>query len=124
MADWHVHCRGAEGCAPDGDELRVEFGSKRSHRVRVMDAGDRYVIRGIAARANALPKDVPPERRAWAINRATDLVGFRVDDRGRFVGEAWVPKLGLTADEFVLVARRVAIECDRLEYVLTGEDRE
>lgn len=124
MPDWHGYCRKATGVTPEGDRLEVKFASGRSQRVTVEELADRYVLRGVAARASAVPTDVAPEPRAWTINRTTDLVGFRIDEQGRFIGEAWVPKLGLTAEEFVLVARRVAAECDRMEYVLTGEDRE
>ena len=52
------------------------------------------------------------------------MIEFRVDRRGRLVGEAWVPKPGLDADEFLLYVRRVAEECDRFEYILTGRDVE
>lgn len=124
MPDWHGYCRKATGVTPDGNRLGVEFASGRSQRVTVEELADRYVLRGVAARASEVPTEDSPERRAWIINRTTDLVGFRIDTQGRFVGEAWVPKLGLTAGEFELVARRVAAECDRMEYVLTGEDRE
>ncbi|HEU5178897.1 MAG TPA: hypothetical protein VFU24_15710, partial [Burkholderiales bacterium] len=58
--------------------------------------------------------------RAWRRNRSSQLVGFRVDQRGRLVGEAWVPKAGLSAQEFQVYVRRVAAECDRFEYLLTG----
>lgn len=52
------------------------------------------------------------------------LVGFRLDQKGRLVGEAWVPKAGLSRDEFLLYVKRVADECDLFEYHLTGNDRE
>ena len=51
-------------------------------------------------------------------------MGFRIDHRGRVVGEAWVPKAGLSAAEFQLYLRTAAVECDRFEYVLTGRDAE
>ena len=60
----------------------------------------------------------------WLRNRATALVGFRIDSRGRLVGEALVPKAGLTAEEFQIYVRAVAVQCDRLEYLLTGRDQE
>ena len=62
--------------------------------------------------------------RAWKRNRSTQLVGFRVDRKGRLVGEAWVPKAGLERGEFLLYVVRVATECDLFEYHLTGKDRE
>jgi len=40
------------------------------------------------------------------------LVGFRLDQKGRLVGEAWVPKAGLSGDEFLLYVERVE-RCQR-----------
>jgi hypothetical protein len=40
------------------------------------------------------------------------VLGFRLDQKGRLVGEAWVPKAGLSRDEFLLYVKRVADECD------------
>jgi hypothetical protein len=40
------------------------------------------------------------------------------------IAEAWIPKAGLTAEEFQLYVRTVALESDRFEYVLTGKDVE
>ncbi|AUX27009.1 uncharacterized protein SOCEGT47_075820 [Sorangium cellulosum] len=51
-------------------------------------------------------------------------LGFRLEDRGRLVGEAWIPKAGLSVEEFATCVRQVAVECDRLEYLLTGKDAE
>ena len=62
--------------------------------------------------------------RAWRHNRAVQLVGFRVDTRGRLVGEAWVPRVGPTQAEFLLYLTHVAAECDQFEYYLTGRDLE
>ena len=44
--------------------------------------------------------------------------------RGRVVAGAWVPKAGLTQEEFQLYVRAVAVESDRFEYRLTGRDNE
>lgn len=60
--------------------------------------------------------------RLWRHNRAAQLVSFRIDTRGRVYAEGWIPKAGLTAQEFQLVLRRVAAESDRLEFLLTGRD--
>ena len=124
MSDWRAYVKGDRGLAVKGDTLTVKFASGRTQVVAVHDAGESYLLTAVAARAAALTDLKDPDRRAWVINRSVDLVGFRVDERGRFVGEAWVPKPGLTAAEFVLVVRRLAGECDRMEFVLTGEDRE
>lgn len=124
MNDWRAYVKGDRGLTVKGDTLTVKFASGRTQVVSVADAGESYALTAVAARATALSDLNDPDHRAWVINRSVDLVGCRVDDRGRFVGEAWVPKPGLTAVEFVLVVRRLAAECDRMEFVLTGEDRE
>ena len=62
--------------------------------------------------------------RIWKRNRATQLVGFRIDDRSRLVAEAWVLKIGVTPEEFQLYVRTVAKESDRFEFLLTGRDVE
>lgn len=85
---------------------------------------DAYHFRAFVVRqsvVSSLP-DLPVQ--IWLRNRAISLVGFRIDRKGRLVGEAWLPKIGLTVDEFRLYLRTVAIECDRFEYILTGRDTE
>jgi hypothetical protein len=89
VADWRLLCRGAKDVTVDGDAVAVTFANERRHRVDVRDRDDCYELTGIVARSSivqGLP-DVP--LRAWRRNRATQLVGFRVDRRGRLVGEAW-----------------------------------
>jgi hypothetical protein len=102
----------------------VRFADERSHRVTVTDEGDAYVISGLVVRqaVTASIPDLPV--RTWIRNRTTQLVGFRINRQQRLVGEAWLPKVGLTPEEFQLYLRLVASECDRLEYLLTGRDVE
>ena len=64
-----------------------------------------------------------PHLVAWTRNRSSDLVGFKLDSRGRLVGEAWIPSAGLDADEWRSWLHAVATGCDRLEYLLSGKDR-
>jgi hypothetical protein len=63
-----------------------------------------------------------PDIAQWQRNRASDLAGFKTDGRGRAIGEAWVPRAGLDADEWAAYVQAVATACDRLEYLLTGRD--
>jgi hypothetical protein len=102
----------------------VHIADGRQHRVYCLTEERGWRLKSIVARAAALANidDVP--LRAWRKNRATKLVGFRVDERGRLLGEAWVPRAGITAEEFQLYVRTVAAESDHLEHVLTGADRE
>lgn len=121
--EWTRLCKGA-GFAVDGDEIEVRFANERHHRVRVDDEGDAFRVVGVVARRAAVEGIKNVALQAWRRNRSTQLVGFRLDERGRLVGESWVPKAGLSSEEFATYVRRVAAECDRLEYLLTGRDTE
>ena len=123
-ADWVRLCSQAEDLAVSEPHVDVMFGDGRRHRVTVKDEGDSYLISGCVARQAVVTSihDLPV--RAWTRNRATQLVGFRIDRRLRLVGEAWLPKEGITREEFQLYLRRVAYECDRFEYLLSGRDAE
>ena len=124
MSDWKQFCRGAEGMVIVGDGVDVTQSEGRQHHIVIHETADTYELNGVVARASVLSTmpDVP--LRSWRRNRAMQLVGFRVDQKGRLVGEAWVPKAGLRRDEFLIYVRRVAAECDLFEYHLTGKDRE
>jgi hypothetical protein len=124
VPDWRQFCRGADGISVDGDSVTVTVHVERQHRIGIRETADTYELTGLVARLAALSAvpDVP--LRAWRRNRGMQLVGFRVDHKGRLVGEAWAPKAGLRREEFLTYVRRVAAECDVFEYHLTGKDRE
>ena len=119
--EWIGYCRG-EGLRVDGDIIEVTFANARRHRVKVEELDGAYRLSSVAVPAKALRNLPDAALEAWQRNRSMLLVGFRVDDRGRVVGEAWVPKVGLDAEEFRLYVRTVALECDRFEFQLTGRD--
>jgi hypothetical protein len=126
-SSWQRLCR-ATGLSVDGAYVDVRFREGRRHVVGVEETETAYLLRAVVVRRRRLDDltadqvDVPVE--IWLRNRATALVGFRIDRRGFLVGEAWVPKVGLTAAEFQLYVRAVAAESDRFEYALTGRDVE
>lgn len=122
-ADWGRFCR-AKDLEIDEPYIAVKCSGERRQRVAVEDRGDAYMISAFVVRqavVASLP-DVPIQ--AWLRNRALVLVGFRIDRQGRLMGEAWIPKVGLEAEEFQLYVRMLATECDRFEYALTGRDIE
>ena len=120
---WQQFCE-AEGFVSNDDGVEVRFESGRSQKVAVEDRGDAFLLRSIVAR-QAVVNEVPDAAlRAWVRNRSAFLVGFRVDERGRVVGEAWIPKPGITNSEFQMVLRHLATESDRFEFQLTGQDHE
>lgn len=123
-ADWVRFCNRADDLAVSEPHVDVTFGDGRRHRVTVQDNGGSYLIGGCVVR-QAIVTSVPSlPVRAWTRNRATQLVGFRIDRRLRLVGEAWLPKEGVTREEFQMYLRRVAYECDRFEYIISGRDAE
>ena len=110
MGDWRAYCRDGEGLSVEGDAVIVTFPDERRHRVDVAENADLYELTSVVVRQSAFADLPDGELRAWRRNRVTQLVGFRVDRRGRLVGEAWVPKDGLRQDEFLLYVRKVAAE--------------
>ena len=120
---WTRYCQ-AKDLTSDGTNVDVTFGDERHHRITIKEKDDRFLFRAFVVRQTVVSKldDLPLQ--IWLRNRAVSLVGFRIDRKGRLVGEAWLPKVGLTAEEFQLYVRTVAVECDRFEYILTGRDAE
>jgi hypothetical protein len=122
-ANWTQFCQAAD-LAVAHPHVDIKFGDDRRHRVTVQEEPGSYILTAFVVRQAVvsslpnLPLDV------WVRNRATTLVGFRIDNRGRLVAEAWVPKAGIRASEFQHYLRTLAIEADRFEYVLTGRDAE
>ncbi len=123
--EWKRLCRGL-GLVLGEDGVNVRFSEGRKQWVSVTDDEDSYLLASVVLSPNALKQiqGETPEEHAWKWNRVSQLVGFRVDQRRGLVGQARVPKAGLTADEFVAYVRTVAAECDRFEYLLTGCDVE
>ncbi len=119
--DWVKLCQ-ADDLVIDGSHVHVVLGDNHRQRVTVKDEGDAYALNAVVARPSVVSAVPDVVVKAWLRNRGTHLLGFRVDERGRLVGEAWVPKAGLGASEFQCYIRTVAIECDRFEYTLTGRD--
>src|SRR5262245_61953615 len=124
MFDWRKVSREA-GFSVVGGDVEVTFADERRHRVTVEERPERRELRlwAVAAGPAMLPDDPEgPHVYAWKRNRLSDLVGFKIDGRGRLVGEAWVPLVGLDVEEWALYVRSVARACDRVEYLLSGRD--
>ena len=124
MIDWRKLCAGARDVQIDGEGVVVALGRGRQHRVDVVPRSDAIELSAVVARRAVVDEQEDPALAAWKRNRACSLVGFRIDERGRMVGESWVPGAGLTAAEFQLYLRNVAAACDLFEFQWTGKDRE
>lgn len=121
--EWHRWCKSA-GLSVEENEIILVFPDDRGHRVRVDEGAEEIHLVGMVAKKSVTENLEQVALRLWERNRTTQLVGFRLDERQRILGEAWVPKAGLSAEEFVMYVRSVGAACDRLEYLLTGSDRE
>ena len=123
-SDWRAYCT-SNDLAVDGDQVTVSFTDERSHRVTVTEEPHQLHLEAIVVRpATARSLQTNLAALIWERNRMATLVGFRIDERDRLVCQAWIPKAGLTAEEFRAYLRTVAVESDRLEYELTGKDLE
>ena len=122
-AEWRKYCEDKGISVQDG-EVKVHFANGRSQRVTVEERDDAITMRSVAAGAAVVRELANPTLTAWQRNRISVLVAFRIDEKGRLLGEAVVPKIGLTAQEFQMVLRHLAAEADRLEFQLSGRDRE
>lgn len=122
--DWRRWAREAS-LKMDDDTIVIVLGDGRIQRVLVEEHrpnGHTLRLSSIAVRPSALSEVDNPHLFAWDRNRTSDLVGFKIDGRGRLVGEAWVPTAGLEASEWLTYVNSVAVACDRIEYLLTGRD--
>jgi hypothetical protein len=124
LIEWHKFCEAAPDVTPDEAGLTVQFSNGRTQRIDVRQGDGTIELRSVVARRAVAEQIEHVMLVAWEHNRASGLVGFRVDDRGRLVGECWVPTPGLTREEFLLYVRSVAVECDLFEFQLTGDDQE
>jgi len=119
--EWLRYCRAKDFEVQD-QTVTVSLPDGRRHRVRVEDAGETFQLASVVVSAAVGDQIENLPIRIWQRNRGTELVGFRIDRRGRWVGMRWVPKAGLSEAEFQLYVRTLASECDRYEFELTGRD--
>ncbi len=121
--DWQRLSRAA-GLQVTAEGLRVRVGERQQAVLVEEPEGEPAELRvfSFAGPPRASAGYDPLDLLAWERNRASDIVGFKLDGRGRLIGEAWVPTVGLNAEEWGFYIRTVAEACDRLEYLLTGRE--
>ena len=110
-----------------GRRIRVQFPRlQRSQTVRVKRVGSLFRFWSRLGSGHDL--GTPAKRRnwhrlAWRRNAFVDMVAFGMDRKGRPIGFLDQPASTLEAGELEIYIDTVARECDRFEYVLTGQDR-
>jgi hypothetical protein len=106
---------------------QIDLGSGRGQTVFIERDGDCYVLTSVvlgATRTGQQSDDlVTFAGTLWRRNRQTDVVNFIIDGQNRLVGRIDHPAETLDAAELFFYLARLAIECDRMEYLLTGENR-
>lgn len=110
----------------DGSTVSVVVPGGRRQQVRASRVGSAYVFTSTAVPRRHL-QGLNSEQVAaliWQRNQAGEVVAFALDTRGRLVGRAELPCAMLTTGNAGFLVERVAIECDRLEYLVTGSDHE
>ncbi len=107
-----------------GDVIRVACGENRFQEAHVDDSQPGMIRLWSRVATRAQISLERPEIEAWLINRYRELVGFKIAERGTIIGEAWVPTIDLTADEWSMYVHTLAKACDRLEFLWTGRDVE
>ena len=104
--------------------VRVTIDDGRTQRVRVEESVEEYVLTSVVARQSTVESVDGLFEMVWARNRGGGITGFRIDGRGRLIGECYIPKIGISKEEFRKYVRDLAMECDHFEFVLTGKDIE
>ena len=121
--DWKSYCR-TDGLKVEENDIEVSLDTDRRQSIRVEEDREAFHLISLVATKAIIERIVDASIRAWQRNRSVTLVSFRVDHKGRMIGESWVPKAGLTGVEFQLYVNTLAVECDRFEHQLTGRDVE
>lgn len=109
------------------DSVRVPLSNGRSQTVMIESHRSGMALRMwsivLSKSKTEQLADGRPHEYAWERNRLSDLVGFTVDSRGRFIGESWVPLDGLRREVFLLHLEEVARVCDWHELRLSDGDQ-
>jgi hypothetical protein len=125
-SDWRAFSQEA-GFSVEDHTISLNLTQDRRQKIYVEDdREDGYCrIWSVAAGMSVLRKiERKPEYFAWRRNHLSNLAGFKIDRKGRLIGEAWVPTAGLDAEEWAIYVKSLAQSCDRIEYLLTGKDQQ
>lgn len=121
--EWVRACR-ANGIALDEAVATVPLPHGRKQRIRLSWTEREVTLISVVAGAAFVTTLEGPDEEAWRRNRGARLATFHVDERGRLVGHAVLPLVGLAGGELALRIQILAEECDRFEHQLTGRDVE
>ena len=102
--------------------------SGRTQRVEIRRHDSLYVFRSVVVGTDYVTRRDKAwrnlARRVWRKNAVKDLITFAFDEQDRLLGRIEQPVATLDENELRLYVELVARECDRFEYLLTGNDAE
>lgn len=104
------------------------LGGTRKHAVRTQIQDGRICLYSVVLRARDIPrsnrKKLDLIYRAWRKNALKEFVAFSFDEDGNLAGVIKTPLSTLIDSQLIQYIEILAIEADRFEYKLTGQDRE
>ena len=122
----HPPPRMALRAMPDGVDARFQLTGRRQ-RVRFAIDGEHVVLTSIVLTSEFVTDDEDVwrdlVRAAWERNMLTDVVLFGFDAGHNLVGRVVHSQATLDSAELRFYLSTLLEECDRFEYVLTGDDR-
>ena len=108
----------------DGNRVTIYFTRNgRSQAVHLARKDDRYRFYSVVVHADEVKEDRRLLAfRIWRRNGLKPVVLFMLDDRDRVIGLIEQPVASMHTRELGLYLETLARECDRFEYILTGDD--
>ena len=110
----------------DGQKVIVDL-SGRQQAIELDRKGSDYIFRSVVLSGTEVTQNNKRWRElarlAWHRNSQQEVVAFGFDDSDRMIGQIRHPADYLDDEELEFYVSELAWECDRFEYLLTGEDR-
>ena len=107
-------------------KAKITLPNGRTQSITITRQGDLYILTSTVLGTRRMQLLCPtPKQKVDIIcqrNRATEVVTFTQDKKGRLIGVITQPAATMQKQELTYYLAKLAQECDRLEYLLTGGD--
>ncbi len=107
-------------------QVQVLLPSGRSQNITITRDGLWYRMSSMVLGADTAAEFLEDSQSLWWVwrrNANVDIVNFTLDKQGRLVGRVDQIAATMQEAELLFAISRLAIECDRMEYILVGRDR-
>ncbi|MCH7549692.1 MAG: hypothetical protein IH969_09205 [Candidatus Krumholzibacteriota bacterium] len=109
------------------DGVAVGLGRNRHQRVAIKRDGSDYVLTSVVLGGGEVTRNNKRWRKlarlVWRRNSQQEVVAFGFGTADQLIGQVRHPAEFLDIEELEFYIAALARECDRFEYLLTGEDR-